>query len=429
MSIRKILSIAKNFGCDEKKCMDIIQILYCERRIKISSFLKDSYEDVCSMCNKKLCSKCCFGFESKDVLIYAADNYNVKEPKKVEVVNINNISDSEKKIASFLKTRKQFLVLFCTPNSYDFSVFAHSVSDVVGGGGRVLYITSTMRLMEAKEAFTSNIKGINACITDGFKPSYRNYDITICSYENYPCFHKAFDIVILDYIYAFADNPAAGMLPVSQKAVKEGGKFIYITTIKEKWKSSVLKGQAEAIPLLRQGSGKPVVEPRIVISRFLNDEEPFIPPMVIDIIRWSLSSSIKVVIFVPDETGIKKVYYYLTRNENMDGENIDVSIDSDRNSFIKFRKGEVNIYITMNIKDALIPMGDVNVIVMYSDNMVFNAGTLVGIASIADKNSKNALNSREVVFVGFEESEAMSLAKTSIRAINKAGWDMGYFKE
>jgi late competence protein required for DNA uptake (superfamily II DNA/RNA helicase) len=430
INLEMLTSRKKDMALSFREVIDIVQVLYCQRRIRMVSscgYKKD--KQVCSFCGKQSCECCPLGFSKEDILLYAAYNYSNSNQVYVDH-KLRKLQESHKEaydgLVNFIKSKRTSAILWCAPNSFEYDVLSGGVIEVIKNGGKALIVTSSSMVYEIKESLKSIIKGPEIDNTDGYFPDFKKLDISICSYNDYPCFHKAFDLVILDERYSFIDRPITNILFVCQRAVKEKGKFLNITCSPEKGRKSIFKASPEIISLPVAYARNPIPEPRIVTSRYLKGAEAFIPPMASDVIKWSLGEGARVIIFVPDERGVHMVYYYLTSLEGIDKELIDISEESNKVPMMSFMKRESQILVSRDFRDAVNTIEDVNVIVMYSDNDVYKVDTLVYMASMAVAHVKN--NLREVVFVASSETETLSLAKSTIRSINKMAWEKGYLK-
>lgn len=263
-------------------------------------------------------------------------------------------------------------------------------------------------------------------ITNGFFPSFRGLDVTICSYSEYPCFYKAFDLVIYDERHSFIERPNSAMLPLAKRAAKERGKFVNITCSPDRERRNLFKAPPEMIEVPVSFTKSPIPEPRIITSRFLEGPEAFIPPMAMDVLKWAMHEDMRTIIFVPDEGKMRDIYDYLTSLEGIERDLIDLSTDRNKTSLMSFKRGECRIIISHDFRDSLHLMEDINVIVMYSHNEIYGVDTLVNMAAMATMHGRKSL--AEVVFVALGESEAMSLAKSIIRGVNKIAWEKGYIK-
>lgn len=430
VALSRLAQIGQSIGFSEEQIIDIIQSLYCERRIKMMPARKKiGNKSICTICNKEVQSQCCMGFNEEDILLYAADNYSLNKAKSIHVKSekvteiIKNAKDG---FYNFVKSKKSSGVLWCAPNAFEYDSIVDGIGEVIKKGGRVLYATSTFITFEALEAMKEALEGAKIDIIHGFEPDYKKNDMCVCSYSEFPFFYKAFDLVILDLRYAFLERFIQNLVYIYQKAVKEKGKFLNITCYPDKDKRSLFKSSPEIISIPVTYKKNPIPEPRIITSRFLKGAEAFFPQIVMDVIKWSLEENTRILIFVPNEGEVHKVYYYLTNLEGIDRDMIELSYEKDKAPLMKFKRGEVQILISMDFKDTTNIIDDVNIIVMNSDDDVYRVDTLINIAAMASMGSGKKL--REVMFVATQENERLSLAKSTIRNINRISWEMGYIK-
>ncbi|MDF2672343.1 MAG: hypothetical protein K0R09_608 [Clostridiales bacterium] len=430
LTLNKLALIGRDFGFNEEQIINIIQSLYCERRIKIMPAIKRTgNKNICSICNKEACMECCMGFNEDDILLYAADNYNINKSKNIHV-RMGRISETIKSardgVCNFVKSKRNSGILWCAPSSFEYESIIDGIAEVVKKGGRVLYATSTFITYEAKEAISGALEGAEVDIIYGFESDYKKNDVCICSYSEFPCFYKAFDLVILDQRYAFLEKSIQNLLYIYQRAVKEKGKFLNITCYPGIDKKRFFRSSPEIIPIPVTYRKNPIPEPRIITSRFLKGADAFFPQMVMDVIKWSMEENSRLLIFVPDEGEVHKVYYYLVNMEGIDRDMIDLSYEKDKTPLLRFKRGEVQILISMDLKDSTHIIEDINIIVMNSDDEVYRVDTLINIAAMAAMATDKKL--REVMFVATQENERLSLAKSTIRSINRISWEMGYIK-
>lgn len=430
VSLRKLMEVGGDIGLNEEQIVNIIQTLYCERRIKMMSARKRiGSKSICTICNKDIQSQCCIGFNEDDILLYAADNYNLNKGRNIHVKSskvteiIKNAGDG---FYNFVKSKRSNGVLWCTPNSFEYDSIFQGIGEIINRGGRVLYATSTFNTYEAAGAMKAALEGAKINIIYGFERNYKKNDICICAYSEIPFFYKAFDLVILDMRYAFLERPILNLVYIYQKAVKEKGKFLNITCYPDKEKRSLFKSSPEIISIPVTYKKNPIPEPRIITSRFLKGAGAFFPQMVMDVIRWSLEENTRILIFVPSEGEVHKVYYYLTNLEGIERDMIDLSYEKDKTPLMRFKRGEVQVLISMDLRDITNTIEDINIIVMNSDDEIYRVDTLINIAAMASMGNGKKL--REVIFVATQENERLSLAKSTIRSINRVSWEMGYIK-
>lgn len=430
IALSKLVNKGIKLGYSEAQIINVIQTLYCERRIKMMpAIIAVGNKRVCTICNKEVCEGCCLGLKEDDIILYAADNYNINTPKNIEV-KLERTSEIIEKanvaVKNFIRSKKNYGILWSIPSTYEYNAVLEGIAEVVSRGGKVLYSTSTFCTNEAKIAIAEKLGGAIVNIVYGIDNEYKQNDVSICSYSEFPCFYKAFDLVILDQRYAYIDRPSENLAYIYQKAVKEKGKFLNITILPDKMNKSILKNAFDTVTIPIAYLKNPIPEPRIITSKFLNGAEIFFPQMVMDVIRWAMKENSKLIVFAPDEGEVHKIFYYLTNLEGINRDIIDLSNDKDKTSLLKFKRGESKILISTDLKDTMNIIEDINIVVMNSDSSFYDVDTLINIAAMASFGAEKKL--REVMFVASEENERLSLAKSCIRSINKMSWEMGYIK-
>ena len=431
ISLERLIEISKNLGYERGDTINIIQALYCERRIKMMpSRINRKNERICNISKKKACKDCSMGFKRDDILLYAADNYNVKitrniNIKKMELERMYN--DAKVGVNNFIKLKNSNCSIICAPGAFEVEVLSEPLGSIIKNGGRILFITSNISMRKVEEGFKNSIEGVKVKIIGDEFVNFRDFDICISSYENYKCFHKAFDVVVLDYMKAFIKEPPKNFICTAKRGTKEGGKFIFISCSGDELKNEKIDGSKIMIPVSQHKN--PIIEPRIVVSKVLNDETPFIPEMAAEIIEWSISRNIRVFIFVPDEEKLHKVYFYITEIMKCKSDLVQISTEKEKDGIAYFRKGICSILISSDLKDALLNFDNVNVIVMYSDCKFYTLSRLINLSAIAVEKNFNKFDTRQVLYVGSQESEEMSLAQKKIRYLNEVGWEKGYLKK
>jgi late competence protein required for DNA uptake (superfamily II DNA/RNA helicase) len=431
VSISRLLKLSFELGLTEDMIMDIIQILYCERRIRmIPAIRKKRKSDICTFCEKEACNSCSLGFRRDDILLYAADNYNIGVPRTVEFKK-KKLSESLDKAMLSLRhfltfSKKKSAVLWCVPGSFDYFVIGELLSEFIKAGGKILYITAPCLLYEVEQEINNIIEDVN--ISTVYKDSYkyRDSDIIIASYSDYQCFHKAFDLVIYDDRMAFTERPLENMLSITSRAVKEKGRFLNITCFPDLNSKGYLYGNhtPEVIVIPVSYSRSPIPEPLIVLSRLLKVS---IPQIVIDTVKWTIEDKLKVFIFVPNEESMTMVYDYLVNFGHIKNDLIDFSSTRDKTAIIKLKRREIQIIISNDFADAKVIIEDLNVVVINADNNIYNKDTLLYMASMANYHSKKKCG--QVLFAVEKDNEIVNTTKEKIRGINKIAWESGYLRK
>lgn len=427
ITLQKLCEIFKE-DISRTEIIEIVQMLYCERRIRImpsARKLKKTY--ICSFCEKPICNNCCLGFKAEDVLLYAADNYNISAPRKInyKAKKMNEcLTKANDAINNFTKnSKKTIAMLWCVPKSFDYHVLSEAISNIVINGGRILYITHSndMKIVEGEiNGIFDNLK-IRCIEKDGI--SIKDMDVVICAYNNYICFHKAFDLVIYDSMRAYIDKPLNNMIDISYRAVKENGKLINITAIPELKPGNKVDNSQELITIPVTKAKSPTPEPLIVISRTFRDQ---IPEIAIDLVRWSIKDKLKIIIFAPVEELQRNILNNLIVLGGIDEDLVDFSTPNSKEAILKLKRKEIMVVISTDIKDVENEIEDLNIIVINADNPVYNRYILVNMASMAELHNKKKCG--QVMYIVEKENDEVSVTKERIRGINKIAWENGFMK-
>ncbi|MCX7694722.1 MAG: hypothetical protein N2Z71_03245 [Caloramator sp.] len=427
ISFRYLMELDEIKNMDFESVVDVVQTLYCERRIKYTKAVKkNKNKEVCFLCEKEKCDVCNFEHIEDDILLYAADNYNNLKPPHIEPI-INRSSQATlntlKEVTEFIKSKREKCMLLSSPKAFSIDVLVEAVYEVLKVGGRVLYITSPKFMNEAKQEFQSKINGARVEIVLGRKAKLVECEIIVTSYTDYPCFYKSFDFVIFDKRLLFLDLPSI-QDEIFKKAKKERGKFLKISvSLNEDDK----REYREMIYMPVDGIKKPMPEPMNIISRYLDGTEDFMPQMAVDFMLFTISKKNSLIIFVPDEGYIQKVYYILSQTLNIDIDLIDYSTHKDKDGLFRFMKKECGILISSDAADAYLSYENTNVIIMYSDNRVYTLEAIIYMCQIPMNFQGKRIG--EVYFVSCQETENMQMAKSTIRVLNKVAWEKGYLKK
>lgn len=415
---------------DEELIIDIIQTLYCERRIKYIQATKETNnKNICFMCNKEKCDVCNFEHQEDDILLYAADNYNNLQVPHIEI-EVNRSSqatvNTTKEVLEFVKSKRENGMLLVSPKAFSMDVLVEGIYEILKNGGRVLYITSPKLTNEIKNEILKRIMGVRVEIVLGRKAKLPNCEIAITSYSDYPCFYKSFDFVILDKRGSILEmeNYLDINDNVFRRAKKERGKFLKINVAMY---DSDKKDYKDIVLMPVDGVKKPIPEPMYITSRYLDGYEIFIPQIAMDFIQFTINKKNNIIIFIPNENYLHKIYYILTNDMGIEKEFIDISSTKDKDGLFRFMKGESKILISSDFSDAYLSYENTNALVMLSDSSVYTPEILVYICQIASNFQGKKIG--EVYLVSCQESKNMQIAKSTIRILNKAAWDRGYFKK
>jgi len=170
---------------------------------------------------------------------------------------------------------------------------------------------------------------------------------------------------------------------------------------------------------------KPFVEPRIITTRVKLDED--IPYTLYDYLMWFKSNNRKVIIFVPTEEKINKLYNYYKEELKIKDVRIIKFLKGDNLKEIELiykLKNKSVFVITNNIRSYAKETNDIDIVALFSDDIFYSYKRIIYFCSDVGKNTKDD-KMGEVILVAKEISKDMDLAKDMTRGYNKEIWEKG----
>lgn len=418
--------IGKSFSTQE--LYNILQILHIKRKIKINPvYGKRAKSEYCDICDET-CEDCFLGYSSSDVLIYKREALSIGGSSNIRYRK-SRINENIKKyvdiIADFIPSRGDNLVVTCPPMLKNIGVLYGAIFETIKLSGRVLYVTSKENISFLKKDIENVIEGAKIHVFDGVT-GFSEADILICPYTNIPAFRDDFNLSILDDRISFTQKPYKNIFYVCKRALKANGKFINISLIPLEYKMNIIKGSSDEISIPPIDIKNPIPEPKFIISRYIDERTVYLPDISLDLVKWSLREGSQVIIFTPSNRISIYLKNYLTKIEEIKA-SIGISSEKSRDDYYGFINGEKNILISSNYIDALEPIYNINVIVMYSDSEKYTEDILLYMCNMANNHTMKCF--REALFIANDESRNMLRAKSIIRSINKVAWENGYIKE
>lgn len=248
---------------------------------------------------------------------------------------------------------------------------------------------------------------------------YLDSNLIITNFNSAKNLERKFDLVIYDEINSMPQYKSHEVVDLLYGLSKENGKRIFYSI------EGALKNKSEII-LPIKNRNVPVIEPRDIITRI--DINKDIPYMVYDYIKWSINNNRNVLIYVPSEDKVEKVYNYIT-NYNWDkGCSISFFIKnkSDIKTILNFYKRKNSIMITNEFSLAPNSLTNTDIMVYFANDKVFNHKILTHITSRATRTERDSRG--EVIFLYNERNENIDTAKEIVRNFNKEAWEMGLIR-
>ena len=224
---------------------------------------------------------------------------------------------------------------------------------------------------------------------------------------------KKYYLVIWDDVTSLVDLTKEQKIDMIQQ-IKKLSKRTIIYTIEK------LIDEGEIVDLAPIQIKTPFVEPRVIQTRVNLCED--IPYILYECIEWFIREKKKIVIYVPNEEALNKVYsYYQKKIKLKYVEIVPIAKNEDENFIrdILKNKNEATIIITDNVC-ALFEDTNINgAIVLFADDEFYSTRKLLFLCGEIYRINKDL---PEVLLVAKTESESMDRIKAITRNINKRVW-------
>lgn len=323
-----------------------------------------------------------------------------------------SISDQ---ILDWSSSREKYLNVTSPPyNSSE--IFVKVILNFVYRNKRVLYITNENSIYVE---ITEKIKKMSKFRKYTYLKEKSNFEdslLLIAKHEMLNKLNCKFDLVIYDDIKSFSSRTKYEIIEAMTSKAKDGAKIIAYSIEK------TFENKKEIILPVRDNS-YPIIEPKFIGTRV--DINKDIPYVVYEYIEWSLKIKQKVIIYVPHEAKVKSVYEYLSLYCSKLDRHVMFFIKNKNDekildNFIKMKQ------VIMITNDFYFDVNNVNVMVFFADDELFNYKKLVYLCGKAGRSEKSRRG--EVIFLGNCETEAIDKAKNITRHFNKQAWEMNLLK-
>ncbi|HPD99635.1 MAG TPA: helicase-related protein [Bacillota bacterium] len=222
-------------------------------------------------------------------------------------------------------------------------------------------------------------------------------------------FYQEFDLLIIDEIdaFPFVDNPFLERL--IDKAKKDKARFIYMSaTLSKKYEQKIEKKELEYHLIPRRFHKKDLCVPLFVQADDFKSER------IIKYITTLIDNNKGLIIYLPSINKGKVFKDYL------EGLKINCGLISSETKYkaivLKdFINGNFKVLISTTILERGVTFNNVNVIVIETDNKVYNEATLIQIAGRVGRSGDDGM----VVFFAREKSSAMIKARNKIIEFNR----------
>lgn len=330
-----------------------------------------------------------------------------------ELTNIKEFNNCVSKINKWYNKKVKLLTVITNPYNSNL-IFLDLVEKLLKENKKILYIWGYNGINKKiiNELKTKKIN-FNYSFMDG-KEGKEN--LVFSNFDNVNKIKNGYDLCIIDDISTYSI--------VSKEKLRGYVEYLYLYSnriIVFSIEKIINMGSTLNLSELRRK--KPFIEPRIITTRVKLDED--MPYMLYDYFLWFDENLKKVIVFLPTEEKVNKVYKYYM--ENLKTTNIKMIKFSKRDTYKKINsfyetKNKSVFIITNNIGDYIKDRINVSVVVLFSDDMVFDYKKIIYFCFEAGENIQNdGIN--EVLLVSKEISKDMEKAKNIIRGYNKQIWE------
>lgn len=318
------------------------------------------------------------------------------------------------KILNFYDSKEKYLNIISVPYNSS-AIFINVILKCILEDKRVLYITGE------KEGSISIIDELKKYTLFREYEYIRNKKNTnkksfcICDIETFFKLKDSFDMYIYDDISSFSENSSLDTINYIKSSVNNSSKVIFFTI------ESIKDCKEISYPIANHR--QPLVEPRILMTRL--DLNRDIPLEAFEYIKYSLSLRRNIIIYVPTALIAVNTSDILEKYCNGSEINILYHIKDGETTKIamNFLKMKNTIMVTDDCSDIFINCRDMDVMIFFADNEVFNYKKLLYICSRAGRRIEQKRG--EAVLLAKEDTYEMEKAKSMTQNFNKEAWEHG----
>jgi late competence protein required for DNA uptake (superfamily II DNA/RNA helicase) len=326
------------------------------------------------------------------------------------------------KVSSFIRSwcgGRELIMNIVTVPYNSSNLFMEAIMNCIEDGRRVMYITGeTEGNVNIINSIRKNTDFRDYSYVRSFKEKLSSR-LIICSIEKASFIEAPFDLYIYDDIGSLSETAPVKTL---EHLLNQGGNRAKLICCSAE---SIFKGARE-ISIPARNNGRPLAEPRIILTRLNLTKE--MPITAFQFVEWSISCSRKVIIYVPHAEKVRAVQNYMSKY--MSGENCvilsyikeETSIKTAQN-FMALKRA---VIITDDCSETFADCMDTDILVCFTDDNSFSAKKLFYLLSRVGRRSEGRRG--EAIFLASEDSYDMEKAKNMARDFNKEAWEIGLLK-
>lgn len=331
------------------------------------------------------------------------------------LINLKEFNSCASRISKWYD--KQSKILNIITNPYNTSlIFINIIKLLLKEDKRILYVFNG-------ESFNKELLDILKEDELSFKYSYMegnegNENLVFVNYKNIRNIKVNYDLCIIDDISNYST--------LSKEEIREVIEYLYAYSKKIiSYSIEKIVNMGITFELSDLIRSEVFVEPRIITTRVKLDQD--IPYTLYDYLMWFKNNNRKVIIYVPTEEKINKLYNYYTNDLMIKDVKIYKFFKRDPLKVIDYIyrvKNKSAFVITNNIREYAEYESDIDIVALFADESFYNYKKILYFCADVGKNIKDK-NMGEVLLVSKDISEDMDLAKDIMRRYNKNIWEKG----
>lgn len=328
------------------------------------------------------------------------------------ITNLKEFNYCTSKINKWYKRQSKLLTIVTNPYNTPL-IFLNIIEDTLLAGKKILYVHNCDKYN--KEIINGLKKNNSIRYSDNYKDS--ESDIDFIDFKSVKDVRGAYDLCIIDDISCYSN--------ISKEIIREYIETLYLFSkriIVYSIERIVNMGMAFQISDLIRN--EIFVEPRIITTRVRLDED--MPYTLYDYLMWFKSNNRKVIIYVPNEEKIEKLYNYYTKELQID--DVQVIKHLKKNSTIElediYKNNNSVFIITNDIREYSIKESNIDIVILFSEDKIYTYKRILYFCADVGKYMKDKKYG-EVLLVGREITEDMDIAKEMARGYNKKIWEKG----
>jgi len=301
-------------------------------------------------------------------------------------------------------------------NSAD--IFVKTIFRYIIENKKVLYITDEKDNIQLIESIKrkSEFRGYTH-----LRNPFSNLDsnLVISNFKTSENLEREFDLVIYDEINSVPMHENDSILNLVEKVSHGSSKRIFYSV------ESIFPNKNEIILPVKDRK-VPMIEPREIITRI--DINKDIPYVVYDYLKWSINNNRNVLIYVPSEEKVERVYKYIYKYCLDISSNISFFIKdkSDIKIIVNFYKRKKAIMVTDEFSMAAESLTNTDIMVYFANDEVFSHKILTHLCSRVARTERDSRG--EAILLCSEKNENIEAAKEIARNFNKEAWERGFLK-